>query len=62
MNWRREKSRFKPSIGRPVYYAIAHLAPEPMSRLRAGVPEELERIARSVWRKMRLAGIQTRLS
>jgi serine/threonine protein kinase len=27
-----------------VYYAIAHLAPEPMSRLRAGVPEELERI------------------
>jgi Tol biopolymer transport system component/tRNA A-37 threonylcarbamoyl transferase component Bud32 len=27
-----------------VFYAIAHLAPEPMSRLRAGVPEELERI------------------
>ena len=27
-----------------VYYALAHKTPEPMSRWRAGIPEELERI------------------
>src|SRR6185295_9062069 len=27
-----------------VYYAIAHKSPDPMSRWRAGIPEELERI------------------
>ncbi len=27
-----------------VYYAIAHKSPDPLSRWRAGVPEELERI------------------
>ena len=38
------KQPFRGERREAVFYAIAHLAPEPMSRLRAGVPEELERI------------------
>ncbi len=38
------KQPFRGDRREAVFYAIAHLAPEPMSRLRAGVPAELERI------------------
>jgi serine/threonine protein kinase len=38
------KQPFRGDRREAVFYAIAHRAPEPMSRLRAGVPEELERI------------------
>jgi Tol biopolymer transport system component len=38
------KQPFRGDRREAVFYAIAHLAPEPMSRLRAGVSEELERI------------------
>ena len=55
------KQPFRGDRREAVFYAIAHLAPEPMSRLRAGSRQNWSESSRSVWKRIRLAGIQTRL-